>query len=140
MITLIMSASKGSVCVHGPRPCDAASHVIDARARTKSFCDPWSYKRPGPTSVAVTEASTRQKLAVNKSSARITLGEGDVTQDDDHLHIELLDTQEMALVLIQWPVKATLVRPAAYGDAAAKALRLLANADVELARLRHARR
>jgi hypothetical protein len=36
--------------------------------------------------------------------------------------------------------KATVVRPAAYGDAAAKAMRLLANADVELARLRRARR
>jgi hypothetical protein len=32
------------------------------------------------------------------------------------------------------------VRPAAYGEAAAKAMRLLANADVEMARLRTVRR
>jgi hypothetical protein len=33
-----------------------------------------------------------------------------------------------------------VVRPAAYGAAAGKAMRLLANADVELARLRARRR
>jgi hypothetical protein len=87
--------------------------------------------------VALTEASTRQELAVNKSSTRIPLAEGDVTHDD-HLRIELLNDQETPQVLIRWPVKATVVRPAAYGDAAARAMRLLANADVELARLRRA--
>ena len=76
---------------------------------------------------------------MDKSSARITLAEGDVTQDGDRLHIGLLDGEEMSQVLIQWPVKATVVRLAAYGDAAAKAMRLLANADIELARLRRTR-
>jgi hypothetical protein len=44
------------------------------------------------------------------------------------------------VVLVHWPTKATAVRPAAYGESAAKAMRLLANADVELARLRRTRR
>jgi hypothetical protein len=46
--------------------------------------------------------------------------------------VELVDAAETPqVVLIHWPVKSTAVRPAAYG--AAKAMRLLANADVELA-------
>ena len=76
---------------------------------------------------------------MEQSSPRITLAEGDITQND-HLVVELVDGQETRqVVLIHWPVKATVVRPAAYGDAA-KAMRLLANADVELARLRTRRR
>ena len=57
------------------------------------------------------------------------------------LTVGLVDGQETPqVVLIHWPTKATAVRrPAAYGGAAAKAMRLLANADVELARLRRIR-
>jgi hypothetical protein len=89
--------------------------------------------------VALTEASTGKDPAVEQSSPRITLAEGDITQND-HLVVELVDGQETPqMVLIHWPVKATVVRPASYGDAAAKAMRLLANADVELARLRWTR-
>ena len=77
---------------------------------------------------------------MEQSSPRITLAEGDITQND-HLVVEPVDGQETPQVaLIHWPVKSTAVRPAAYGDAAAKAMRLLANADVELARLRRTRR
>jgi hypothetical protein len=69
----------------------------------------------------------------------MTLAEGDITPND-HLLVELDDGQRMPqVVLIHWPVKATAVRTAAYGDTAAKAMRLLANADVELARLRRTR-
>jgi hypothetical protein len=74
------------------------------------------------------------------SSPRIILAEGDLTEND-HLVVELVDGQETPqVVLIHWPVKATVVRPAAYGEAAARAMRLLANADVALARLRARRR
>ena len=77
--------------------------------------------------------------AVEQSSPRITLAEGDITQNE-HLVVELVNRQETPqVVLIHWPAKATAVRPAAYGEAAAKAMRLLANADVALARLRRTR-
>jgi hypothetical protein len=77
---------------------------------------------------------------VQQSSPRITLAEGDLSEND-HLVIELVDGQDTPqVVLIRWPPRATAVRPAAYGDTAAKAMRLLANADVELARLRRTRK
>jgi hypothetical protein len=75
---------------------------------------------------------------VSTSSPRTTvLAEGDLTEND-RLVIELVDpaADTPQLVVVHWPAKATAVRPAAYGEAAAKAMRLLANADVELARLR----
>jgi hypothetical protein len=76
---------------------------------------------------------------VIQSSPKVILAEGDLAQDD-HLVVELVDSKETPqAVLIRWPVKATVVRPAAYSDAAAKAMRLLANADIELARLRRTR-
>lgn len=57
------------------------------------------------------------------------------------LVIELVDPADTPqLVVVHWPAKATAVRPAAYGESAARAMRLLANADVALARLRARRR
>jgi hypothetical protein len=89
--------------------------------------------------MALARASTGKDPAVEQSSPRITPAEGAITQND-HLVVELIDSQATPqVVLIHWPVKATTVRPAAYGDVAAKAMRLLANADVELARLRRMR-
>jgi hypothetical protein len=44
------------------------------------------------------------------------------------------------LVFPMWAIVATVVRPAAYGGAAAKAMRLLAQATLELARLRRTHR
>jgi hypothetical protein len=78
---------------------------------------------------------------VSQSSPRTTvLAEGDLTEND-RLVIELVDPGDTPqLVVVHWPTKATTVRPAAYGGAAAKAMRLLANAEVEMARLRTARR
>jgi hypothetical protein len=40
------------------------------------------------------------------------------------------------VVVITWPSQPTPVLPAAYADAAAKAMRVLANASVELARIK----
>jgi hypothetical protein len=73
---------------------------------------------------------------VSQSSPRVVLAEGDITRTD-HLVIELIDTGDMPqMILITWPKKPTPVRPKAYADAAAKAMRLLARANVELNRLR----
>ena len=64
------------------------------------------------------------------------LAEGDLNEND-RLVIELVDPADTPqLVVVHWPSKATAVRPAAYGDAAAKAMRVLANASVELARIK----
>ena len=68
------------------------------------------------------------------------LAEGDLNEND-RLVIELVDPADTPqLVVVHWPAKATAVRPAAYGESAARAMRLLANADVALARLRARRR
>jgi hypothetical protein len=78
---------------------------------------------------------------VQPSSPRTILAEGDLTEND-RLVIELVDpaADSPQLVVVHWPTKATAVRPAAYGESAARAMRLLANADVALARLRARRR
>ena len=71
---------------------------------------------------ALPRASTGKDPAVEQSSPRITLAEGDITQND-HLFVELVHGQETPqAVQIHWPVKATIVRPEAYGEAAAKAM------------------
>lgn len=78
----------------------------------------------------------RERRRVRESFPRTILAEGDLAEND-HLAIELVDPADTPQqVVVHWPTKATAVRPAAYGEAAAKAMRLLANADMELARLR----
>ena len=70
------------------------------------------------------------------SSPRITLAAGDITQND-HLVVELVDGQETPqVVLIHWPVKATVVGSAAYGDATSKIMKVFAQANVRLTQIR----
>lgn len=69
-----------------------------------------------------------------------TLARGMVTASDE-IAVELLDTAEHAqMILIRWPAKVTPVQPCAYADAASKAMRILATASTELARLKAGRR
>jgi hypothetical protein len=68
------------------------------------------------------------------------LAAGMVTASEK-ITVELLDNGETPqMVLIRWPVKVTPVQPGAYADAASKAMRILATASTELARLKAGRR
>lgn len=74
--------------------------------------------------------------AVTASSPRIVLAEGGITQSDK-LVVELVDSKDTPrMIVINWPGQPTPVRPAAYGDIASKVMRILARANVELARIR----
>jgi hypothetical protein len=76
---------------------------------------------------------------VNQSSP-ITLAEGDITPAAK-LTVELIDTKDIPqTILIRWPVKPTPVSPKRYTEIASRAMRLLANASTELARLQAARK
>jgi hypothetical protein len=78
----------------------------------------------------------RTELAVTQSSPRITLAEGTIAQSDK-LVVELVDSKDTPkMILINWPAQPTPVRPVAYGDIASKIMRILARANIELARIR----
>jgi hypothetical protein len=86
--------------------------------------------------VAISTFVKERRKASGGAGPKTILAEGDLTKSD-HLVVELVDGQETPQVVrIHWPVKATVVLPAAYGDTAAEAKRVLANAEMELARLR----
>jgi hypothetical protein len=69
----------------------------------------------------------------------VTLASGQITASDT-IVVELVTSAHMPpMILIHWPVKATPVRPAAYADTASKIMRILARANIELARIRLAR-
>jgi hypothetical protein len=56
---------------------------------------------------------------------------------DATLTVELISPQGMPqIILITWPVQPTPVQPTAYADAAARAMRVLARASVELSQRR----
>jgi hypothetical protein len=59
----------------------------------------------------------------------------------DQLAVELVEPDGMpAMVRILWPAAPTVVDPRRYADTASAVMRLLAKANVELVRLRAARR
>jgi hypothetical protein len=43
------------------------------------------------------------------------------------------------MITIRWPAQATPVRPAAYAETASKIMRIIARANIELARLKMSR-
>jgi hypothetical protein len=66
----------------------------------------------------------------------VTLASGQITASDT-IVVELVTSAHTPpIVLIHWPVKATTVGPAAYADTASKIMRILARANIELARIR----
>jgi hypothetical protein len=89
-----------------------------------------SHHCPGPR---------RTEPAVSQSSPRTTLAEGAITQSD-YLVIELVAPQgHPQMITIGWPAQATPVRPAAYAETASKIMRIVARANIELARLKISR-
>jgi hypothetical protein len=73
---------------------------------------------------------------VIQSSPRITPAEGSITQSDQLL-VELIDAKDTPkMIAINWPAQPKPVRPVAYGDTASKTMRILARANIELARIR----
>jgi hypothetical protein len=59
----------------------------------------------------------------------------------DRVSVELVEPDGMpAMVRILWPAAPTVVDPRRYADTASAVMRLLAKANVELVRLRAARR
>jgi hypothetical protein len=73
---------------------------------------------------------------VSQSSPRIVLAEGDITRTD-HLVIELVDTGDTPqVILVKWPDHPTVIQPRRYADCASAAMRILAKANIELARIR----
>jgi hypothetical protein len=58
----------------------------------------------------------------------------------DQLIVELVESEDVAkhppVIAIRWPSKATVTTPAAYDQAAANVMRLLANASTTLAGLK----
>jgi hypothetical protein len=69
-------------------------------------------------------------------SSPIVLASGAITAADE-LSIQLIEpTGSPSVIMIVWPAKATPVRPDAYADCAAKIMRVVARASIELARRR----
>jgi hypothetical protein len=67
---------------------------------------------------------------------KVTLASGQVHMSDE-LTVELINsTDEPARIRIVWPAHATITTPASYAEAAAAAMRVLANASTELSRLK----
>jgi hypothetical protein len=63
------------------------------------------------------------------------LARGQITASDE-LSIQLHQpTGSPHMIIIVWPAKATPVRPEAYPDCAAKIMRVVARASIELTRL-----
>jgi hypothetical protein len=70
------------------------------------------------------------------TSFPIVLATGHITAADE-LSIQLVETAASpSLIMIVWPAKATPVRPDMYADCAAKIMRVVAQASIELARRR----
>jgi hypothetical protein len=90
------------------------------------------------------EASTEQESAVNPSNhpndSTTTLAHGQFHQSDS-ITVELIGpNNEPARVRITWPSHPTITTTAKYTEAAATAMRILANASTELARMKAGRR
>jgi hypothetical protein len=75
-------------------------------------------------------------------SQTTTLAEGQLTRSPhDTITVELIEpANASAMIAIQWPLKATLVSASQYEYAAAAAMRILANGNVVLMRIRKERR
>jgi hypothetical protein len=70
------------------------------------------------------------------TSFPIVLATGHITAADE-LSIQLVETAATpSVIMIVWPAKATPVRPDMYADCAAKIMRVVARASIELARRR----
>jgi hypothetical protein len=81
---------------------------------------------------------------VSPSSTRV-LASGQITTTDS-ITVELIQhdgpsaAREPDLVTITWPKRPTLTSPARFAEVAAAAMRILANANVELAALKARKR
>ena len=54
----------------------------------------------------------------------------------DMITVELVEAEELpAVVIVTWPLKATVLHPRRFSDAAAMVARLFASASTELARI-----
>jgi hypothetical protein len=70
------------------------------------------------------------------ASFPMVLATGHITAADE-LSIQLVETAATpSVIMIVWPAKATPVRPDMYADCAAKIMRVVARASIELARRR----
>jgi hypothetical protein len=69
------------------------------------------------------------------------LANGAINASGDHLTVELHEpTDHPGTIMIVWPTAPTVVRPNAYADCAAKIMRVVARASIELARIKADRR
>jgi hypothetical protein len=63
------------------------------------------------------------------------------TSPDNTIRVELLEPAgEPAIVRVTWPAQATVTSAVKYAEAAAVAMRILANASTELSRLKAGKR
>lgn len=70
------------------------------------------------------------------TSSPIVLATSHITAADE-LSIQLVEpAASPSVIMIVWPAKATPVRPDMYADCAAKIMRVVARASIELARRR----
>ena len=70
------------------------------------------------------------------TSSSIVLAAGHITAADE-LSIQLVErAASPSVIMIVWPAKATPVSPDMYADCAAKIMRVVARASIELARRR----
>jgi hypothetical protein len=69
-------------------------------------------------------------------SSPTVLAAGHITAADE-LSIQLIEPAgSPSVIMIVWPTKATPVRPNAYADCAAKIMRVVARASIELAAIK----
>ena len=68
----------------------------------------------------------------------IELASGQITEAET-ITIELIEADDTAAVVVKWPDRPTVCTPSGYEQLLATATRLLANAALELAVIRHDR-
>lgn len=66
------------------------------------------------------------------------LASGQITEAET-ITIELVEADDTAAVVVKWPARPTVCTPSGYEQLLASATRLLANAALELAVIRHDR-